>query len=138
MIHNLVPDSWGLNAPKNLNTQSYPLPFIRQYVIRRFRSFCYCLFVFFPPRSPRVRRSRRVHPSAVRSQEQIDYQRDLLSYDVCNGHEQHTVRIRCRHWRHHCQQSQRMRTILDHDTPYYAASRNNSWQTWKGWGCFSF
>lgn len=86
--------------------------------IRRLEHLYLALFVCLPffvflCRSPRIRRSRRLHPGAIRGEKQIDHQRDLLSHDVCDGHEQHTVCVRRRHRRNHRQQSQRMRTVLD-------------------------
>jgi len=70
-------------------------------------------------RCPRVRRSRRLYPGTVRGKEQINHQRDLLSHDVCDGYQQHTVCVRRSHRRHHRQQPKRMRTVLDHTTAPY-------------------
>ena len=63
-------------------------------------------------RCARLRRGSSLHPGTVRSQEQIDDQRDLLSHDVRHRHHQHPVRLRCRHWRHHRQQPARLRSLL--------------------------
>ena len=63
-------------------------------------------------RCTRVRRSGGLHSSSVRSQEQINDQGDLLSHDVRHGHDQHPVRVRRCHRRHHRQQPKRMRSLL--------------------------
>ena len=63
-------------------------------------------------RCTRVRRSGGLHSSSVRGQEQINDQGDLLPHDMRNGHDQHPVRVRRRHRRHHRQQPTRMRSLL--------------------------
>lgn len=63
-------------------------------------------------RCPRVRRSGGVHPGAIRSEKQINNQRNLLPYDVRNRHTQHSIRIRRRHRRYHSQQSEKLRPLL--------------------------
>lgn len=63
-------------------------------------------------RCPGVRGGGRLHPGAVRSQEQIHHQGDLLPHDLCHGHDQHPVCVRRGHGCHHCQQPARLRTLL--------------------------
>jgi len=79
------------------------------------------------PRCTRLRGGSRLHPGAVRSQEQIDDQRDLLPHDVRNGHHQHPVRLRRRHRRHHRQQPARMRSLLSPPPTCFPSPANSRW-----------
>lgn len=82
----------------------------RAYVVVIFSVFLYLRLTSIPfplsrllNRRSRIRGSCCLHSGAIRSEEQIDDQRNILSHDLCNGHYQHSVCLWRRHRRHHRQ-----------------------------------
>ena len=54
-----------------------------------------------------------LHPGPVRGEEQVHDEGDLLSHDLRHRHSKRSVRLRRGHWRHHREQPQRLRPLLN-------------------------
>lgn len=88
-------------------------------VVRVREGVCVCVYVcynngavFLLNRRTGVRRGRGVHTGAVRGEEQVNQQGDLLPHDMRHRHQQHSIRLWRGNRRNYCQQSPGMRSLL--------------------------